>query len=103
MQFSFDPNATEMQIAPKPFLPSFDAAVAQNNYSLRLPAYRSSYARRYHPYPRYSSPRSLVDHFSVSCGVLEEKSCKPDIAFQTALQPIYDANLSSVSTLLVRP
>lgn len=32
------------------YLPTYDAANAQ--YTLRLPTYRSSYIRRFHPYAR---------------------------------------------------
>lgn len=36
------------------YLPTYQDAVMP--YSLRLPAYRSSYIRRYHPYARYVTP-----------------------------------------------
>jgi hypothetical protein len=37
------------------YLPTYEEA---NNlpYSYRLPTYRSSYIRRYHPYARYAAP-----------------------------------------------
>ena len=36
------------------YLPSYQEANLP--YSLRLPAYRSSYVRRFHPYARYCMP-----------------------------------------------
>lgn len=64
MQFSFDSTTTEVALTPKPFIPTFESVLARNGYTLRLPTYRSSYGRRFHPYPRYS--RIQVDDLMVS-------------------------------------
>ncbi|KAM6500235.1 hypothetical protein JOM56_003249 [Amanita muscaria] len=40
-------------------LPSYEEATGP--YSLRLPSYRSSYIRRFHPYPRYVTPPPACD------------------------------------------
>jgi len=47
--------------------------MAQNQYPLRLPAYRSSYRLRYHPYPRYVSS-TTVDYRDHDLAVVPEVS-----------------------------
>lgn len=70
MQFSFDPTTTEVALTPKPFIPTFETLLARSEYTMRLPTYRSSYGRRFHPYPRYAPPRTTVDELMVSCSPL---------------------------------
>ncbi|KAM6500236.1 hypothetical protein JOM56_003250 [Amanita muscaria] len=41
------------------YLPAYDETIVP--YSLRLPTYRSSYIRRFHPYARYITP-AIEDH-----------------------------------------
>ncbi|KIL61290.1 hypothetical protein M378DRAFT_167105 [Amanita muscaria Koide BX008] len=53
---SIPPRAGASAVRP---LPSYDDVNVP--YSLRLPAYRSSYMRRYHPYPRYYTPTQQHD------------------------------------------
>ncbi|KAK2459835.1 hypothetical protein APHAL10511_008156 [Amanita phalloides] len=50
-------SAQNTNLSTTRHLPTYEEADIP--YSLRLPTYRSSYIRRYHPYPRYSA--SLVE------------------------------------------
>ncbi|KIL71399.1 hypothetical protein M378DRAFT_154955 [Amanita muscaria Koide BX008] len=43
-----------MNTSSTSYLPTYEDAIV--SYSLRLPTYRSSYIRRYHPYARYTTP-----------------------------------------------
>lgn len=49
-----------------PPYPSFSLVMASmETYPLRLPAYRSSYLNRHHPYPRVKRPLDLMVRFAL--------------------------------------
>ncbi|KAK2466663.1 hypothetical protein APHAL10511_000921 [Amanita phalloides] len=55
---AYHADATDNSIR---YLPTYEDATTQ--YSLRLPTYRSSYIRRFHPYPR--SMARIVERFDM--------------------------------------
>ena len=52
-------STTHPMNAPEPTYASFPLVLSQKSYPFRLPAYRASHLRRYHPYPRSRSSRAL--------------------------------------------
>jgi hypothetical protein len=83
--------------------PSFNLSLYKTSYSYRLPAYRVSHLRRYHPYPR-SAPshiRDLDDSFLADvCIMLSYVLSKPEFSLQTTLHVPYDG--PRLDLLLVR-
>ncbi|KAH8833984.1 hypothetical protein DL96DRAFT_1703611 [Flagelloscypha sp. PMI_526] len=49
-----------------PYLPSFEEATAIGGGTLRLPNYRASYIRRYHPYIRWTAAPPRIVYFTVN-------------------------------------
>ncbi|KAH8834031.1 hypothetical protein DL96DRAFT_1703659 [Flagelloscypha sp. PMI_526] len=49
-----------------PYLPSFEEAIAIGGGTLRLPNYRASYIRRYHPYIRWTAAPPRIVYFTVN-------------------------------------
>ncbi|KAH8833983.1 hypothetical protein DL96DRAFT_1810346 [Flagelloscypha sp. PMI_526] len=61
------PNPFEDSPPPaNPYLPSFEEATAIGGGTLRLPNYRASYIRRYHPYIRWTAAPPRIVYFTVN-------------------------------------
>ncbi|KAH8834029.1 hypothetical protein DL96DRAFT_1810389 [Flagelloscypha sp. PMI_526] len=49
-----------------PYLPSFEEATSVGGGTLRLPTYRASYIRRYHPYIRWTKAPPRIVYYTVN-------------------------------------
>ena len=58
------PAQNDMNFNQARYLPTYEESNIP--YSLRLPSYRSSYVRRFHPYARYATTMSLEEQYIVS-------------------------------------